>query len=74
MNKEHPLLSKKYVKQIVDSIDVFSDEYEILKVAEWESIIDMYFNSNLDCDRNMIHFAQPEILYNRADNCKLVGD
>ena len=27
-----------------------------------------------DCDRNMIHFAQPEILYNRADNCKLVGD
>ena len=34
----------------------------------------MYFNSNLDCDRNMIHFVQPEILYNRADNCKLVGD
>lgn len=72
MGKNHPLLSKKYVKQIVDNIDVFSDEYEILKVAEWESIIDMYFNSNLDCDRNMIHFAQGEILYNRADNCKLV--
>ena len=72
MNKEHPLLSKKYVKQIVDSIDVFSDEYEILKVAEWESIIDMYFNSNLDCDRNMIHFAQEEILYNRASNCRLI--
>lgn len=74
MNKNHPLLSKKYVKQIVDSIDDFSDKYEILKVAEWEQIINMYFNSNLDCDRNMIHFAQPEILYNRADNCKLVGD
>ncbi|NMB98095.1 MAG: hypothetical protein GYA02_16080 [Clostridiaceae bacterium] len=72
MNKEHPLLSKKYVKQIVDNIDEFSDEYEIFKVADWESIIDMYFNSNLDCDRNMIHFAQEEILYNRASNCKLI--
>lgn len=74
MNKEHPLLSKKYVKQIVDNIDIFSDEYGLYHVEDWEQIINMYFNSNLDCDRNMIHFAQPEILYNRADNCKLVGD
>ena len=74
MGKNHPLLSKNYVKQIVDSIDVFSDEYGLYHVEDWEQIINMYFNSNLDCDRNMIHFAQPEILYNRADNCKLVGD
>lgn len=72
IGKIHPILSKKYVKQIVDNIDVFSDEYELYHVDDWEQIINMYFNSNLDCDRNMIHFAQAEILYNRASNCKLV--
>lgn len=72
MEKVHPMLSEKYVKQIVDSIDIFSDEYEIIKADDWEKMIDMYFNSNLDCDRNIIHFAQPEILYNRASNCNLI--
>lgn len=77
MGKAHPMLSEKYVKQIIDSIivvsiDVYSDKHEIIKANDWEEMIDMYFRSNLDCDRNMVHFAQPEILYNRASNCELI--
>ncbi|MDR7856101.1 hypothetical protein [Tissierella sp.] len=72
MKKQHPILSNKYISQIVKAIDDFGDEYDLCKVNDWKLIIDMYFKSNLDSDRNMIHFAQEEILYNRADNCRLV--
>lgn len=71
-NKDHPILSHKHVETIINNIEAFSDTYEIYKLTDWEQIIDMYFSSNLDCDRNMIHFTQEEILYNRASNCNLI--
>jgi len=72
VGKEHSLLANKYIIKIVEAIDDFGDEYDLIEQSDWRQIIDMYFSSNLDCDRNMIHFAQKDILFNRADNCRLV--
>ena len=69
---EHPILSKSYVERIINNITDFANTYEVYQLGDWKDIINMYFNSNLECDRNMIHFANEEILYNRASNCNLI--
>lgn len=71
--KEHPLIKQEYIVSVMDNIDSFCGDYDISKYAEWRKIIDMYFKSNLNCDKNIIHFSQYNILLNRVSNLKIGG-
>jgi hypothetical protein len=71
--KEHPVIKQEYITKVMDNIDTFCDDYDVNVYREWESMIDMYFKSDLNCDRNIIHFSQSNILINRASNLK-IGD
>ena len=69
--KEHPKLTIDKVIEITDNIIDFANSTNITNLRDYINMIDVYFRSNLDCDRNMLHFANESILYNRADNLNL---
>jgi hypothetical protein len=70
--EHHPRLTIDKVKEVVNNIDTFGDEFDICSLEQWQKLIDIYYRSNLDCDRNMMHFVRREVLYNRADNLMII--
>jgi hypothetical protein len=58
--------------RVMDNIEYFCTDYDVKKYTDWERIIDTYFKTKLACDRNIIHFSEYDILYNRVSNLKLL--
>jgi DNA-binding transcriptional ArsR family regulator len=70
--KEHPVIKQAYIVKVMDNIENFCTDYNVTKYDDWKKIIDLYFKTDLDCDRNIIHFSEYEVIYNRASNLHLV--
>jgi hypothetical protein len=70
--KEHPLIKQEYIIKVMDNIEYFCTDYDVKKYTDWERIIDTYLKTKLACDRNIIHFSEYDILYNRVSNLKLL--
>lgn len=68
----HPKIHIGKVKDIMDIIKEYAVENEITNINDWFSIIDRYFDSSMDCDYNMVHFANERIIHNKAHNLNMV--
>ena len=65
MIKEHPLLKKEYILKVINTIENFKVDYGVYDIQDYKIMIDSYFRTNMDCDRNILHFANTNILSNR---------
>jgi len=61
---EHPVLKEEYWDRVIENIQNFMNENNI-DFKDLYKIIDGYFETKLDCDRNIIHFATEGILERR---------
>jgi hypothetical protein len=68
----HPLIHIDKVKDIMDIIKNYAVNNCITNIQEWYKIIDRYFDSPMDCDFNMVHFANKEVIHNKAHNLNMV--
>lgn len=68
----HPLIHIDKVKDIMDIIKNYAVNNSITNSQEWFKIIDRYFDSPMDCDFNMVHFANKEVIHNKAHNLNMV--
>jgi hypothetical protein len=65
MQQEHPVLRVDKWKKVIDTIDEFLDEHEIEEIESLTKMVDAYFDQQIECDRNILHFATSGILENR---------
>lgn len=63
-NTNHPYITQVQLDRCNDVILEFANEYD-LTMDNLYNMISGYFNDNLNCDYNINHFAQYEILKNR---------
>ena len=62
--KEHPYLKKTKLQEVTDKLAYYESEL-CLDEASWLTLIDKYFNTELNCDYNICHFATEGIIMNR---------
>ena len=64
--EQHPPIKKEYWPGIINRIITWTSEDFIIE------IIDQYFSTELDCDYNIIHFSQENILLNRQYDAQII--
>lgn len=62
--ENHPYLKKTKLQEVTDKLAYYESEL-CLDEASWLTLIDKYFNTELNCDYNICHFATEGIIMHR---------